>query len=145
MPIKYANQCQIVLKIHTLIQCLYQTVLSYFVRAYQKVQSSSYLFYKHHVTYKGLVGISSSVSIIFICQPQDGSISDKEIVARSGILDPLEIQYWRSNCSTSSIKKLAFEVRSSKQSCKQEKSSKDEIPFKSKKKNPVMINTKIEK
>ena len=53
-----------------------------------KAQSSLYSFYKHHSTYKGLVGISPSGAIIFISQLYDGSISDEETVARSGILDP---------------------------------------------------------
>ena len=53
-----------------------------------KAQSSLYSFYKHHVTYKGLVGISPSGAIIFISQLYDGSISDKKIVGKSGILDP---------------------------------------------------------
>ena len=142
MPIKDPNQCQIVLKIHI--------ALSYFVRAHHKNQPSLYLFYEHHVTYKRLVDISSSVSIIFISQPYEGcrggsravatskmkrfviivngwrpltiitkrsildvaaaldlplgSIFGKKIVTRSGILGPLEIQYWRSNFSPSSIK-----------------------------------------
>ena len=34
------------------------------------------------------MGISPSGAIIFISQLYDGSISDKEIVARSGVLDP---------------------------------------------------------
>ena len=53
-----------------------------------KAQPNLYSSYKHHVTYKGLVGISPSGAIIFISQLYDGTISDKEIVARSGILDP---------------------------------------------------------
>ena len=56
-----------------------------------KVQSSLYSFYKHHVTYKGLVGISPSGAIIFINQLYEGSISDKKVVSRSGILD---LQFW---------------------------------------------------
>ena len=42
-----------------------------------------YSSYKHHVTYKGLLGIAPSGAIIF----KEGSISDKEIVKRSGILN----------------------------------------------------------
>ena len=61
-----------------------------------KAQSSLDLFYKHHVTYKGLVGISPSGAIIFISQLYDSSISDKEIVARSGILDP---RFWEEGDS----------------------------------------------
>ena len=55
------------------------------------IQSSLYSSYndKHHVTYKGLVlvGIAPSGSITFVSQLYEGSISDKEIVARSGILN----------------------------------------------------------
>ena len=50
-------------------------------------QSSLYSHYKSHVTYKGLVGISPAGSITFISQLFDGSISDKEIVCRSGLLE----------------------------------------------------------
>ena len=51
------------------------------------VQSSLYSSYKHHVTYKGLVGIAPSGAMTFISQLYPGSISDKELVARSGILN----------------------------------------------------------
>jgi len=51
-------------------------------------QSSLYSHYKSHVTYKGLIGISPVGSITFISQLYDGSISDKEIVRKSGILEP---------------------------------------------------------
>ena len=50
------------------------------------IQSSLYSSYKHQVTYKGLVEIAPSGSIIFISHLYEGSISDKEIVARSGIV-----------------------------------------------------------
>ena len=53
-----------------------------------KTQSSLYSYYKHHVTYKGLVGIAPSGAVTFISQLYDGSISDKDIVSKSGILDP---------------------------------------------------------
>ena len=43
--------------------------------------------YKHHVTLKGLIGISPGGAITFISQLYTGSISDREIVARSGFLD----------------------------------------------------------
>ena len=49
-------------------------------------QSALYSNYKHHVTYKGLVGIAPSGAVTFISQLFDGSTSDKEIVRRSGIL-----------------------------------------------------------
>ena len=49
-------------------------------------QSAMYSHYKSHVTYKGLIGISPSGSVIFSSELYDGSISDKEIVRKSGIL-----------------------------------------------------------
>lgn len=59
-------------------------------------QSSLYSHYKSHVTYKGLVGISPSGSITFVSQLYDGSISDKEIVCKSGLL---EKRLWQENDS----------------------------------------------
>ena len=50
-------------------------------------QSAMYSNYKHHVTYKGLLGIAPSGAITFISELYEGSISDKEIVKRSGILN----------------------------------------------------------
>ena len=44
------------------------------------IQSSLFSHYKHHVTYKGLVGIASSGGITFVSELYDGSISDVEIV-----------------------------------------------------------------
>ena len=46
-----------------------------------------YSHYKSHVTYQELLGIVPSGGITFISQLYDGSISDKEIARRSGILD----------------------------------------------------------
>ena len=47
--------------------------------------------YKHHTTLKGLIGISPGGAITFISQLYTGSISDGEIVVRSGLLDlPLQ-------------------------------------------------------
>ena len=47
--------------------------------------------YKHHTTLKGLIGISPGGAITSISQLYTGSISDREIVVRSGLLDlPLE-------------------------------------------------------
>ena len=50
-------------------------------------QSCMYSHYKSHVTYQELLGIVPSGGITFISQLYDGSISDKEIARRSGILD----------------------------------------------------------
>ena len=50
--------------------------------------------YKHHTTLKGLVGISPGGGITFVSQLYSGSISDKEIVSRSGFLDlPFDEKY----------------------------------------------------
>ena len=46
-----------------------------------------YFSYKHHVPYKELLGIAPSVAIIFISELYERSISDKEIVKSSGILN----------------------------------------------------------
>ena len=43
--------------------------------------------YKNHTTLKGLVGISPGGAITFISQLYTGSVSDREIVRRSGFLD----------------------------------------------------------
>ena len=51
------------------------------------IQSSLYSSYRHHVTYKALIGIAPSGAITFVGQLFDGSISDREIVKRSGILN----------------------------------------------------------
>ena len=49
-------------------------------------QSALYSHFKHHVTYKDLVGISPSGALTFVSQLYDGSTSDVEIVRRSGLL-----------------------------------------------------------
>ena len=74
-----------------------------------KAQSSLYFFYKHRVTYKGPVGISPSGAIIFVSQLYDGSISGKEIVAISGILDPW---FWEEGdaCVADGLKALTVEL-----------------------------------
>ena len=43
--------------------------------------------YKHHTTLKGLIGITPGGAISFISQLYTGSISDREIVIRSGLLE----------------------------------------------------------
>jgi len=49
-------------------------------------QSSLYSQYKSHVTYKRLLGIAPSGAMTFVSQLFDGSISDKDIVRKSGFL-----------------------------------------------------------
>ena len=51
------------------------------------IQSSLYSSYKHHLTYKGLIGIAPSGSVTFTSNLYPGSIYDKEIVRRSGLLN----------------------------------------------------------
>ena len=53
------------------------------------LQLNSELFsnYEHHTTLKGLIGISPGGAITFISQLYTGSISDREILARTGFLD----------------------------------------------------------
>ena len=60
------------------------------------IQSSLFSHYKHHVTYKGLVGIAPSGAITFVGELFDGSISDAEIVKRSGILQK---EFWEDGDS----------------------------------------------
>ena len=50
-------------------------------------QSAMYSNYKHHVAYKGMLGIAPSGAPTFISELYEGSISDNEIVKRSGILN----------------------------------------------------------
>ena len=50
------------------------------------IQSSLYSSSKYRVTYKGLIGIAPSGAVTFASNLYPGSISDKEIVRRSGLL-----------------------------------------------------------
>lgn len=61
-----------------------------------QTQSALYSSYKHHVTYKALIGICPAGSSIFISQLYPRSISDKEIVERCGILHS---ELWENNDS----------------------------------------------
>ena len=49
------------------------------------LNSELFSSYKNHVTLKGLVGIAPSGGITFFSQLYSGSISDREIVDRSGM------------------------------------------------------------
>ena len=51
--------------------------------------SESYSTYKSHTTLKCLLGVDPKGGIMFISQLYEGSISDKQIVQRSGFLDIL--------------------------------------------------------
>nr|KAG5695149.1 hypothetical protein BaRGS_030195 [Batillaria attramentaria] len=50
----------------------------------------AYSYCKGHTTYKSLVGISPDGTIVFVSSLYTGSISDKDITARSSLLDLLE-------------------------------------------------------
>ena len=54
------------------------------------IQSSTWSSYKHHNTFKGLVGISPTGACIFVSNLYAGGISDQEITRNSGILDLIE-------------------------------------------------------
>ena len=54
------------------------------------IQSSTWSSYKHHNTFKGLIGISPTGACIFVSSLYTGGISDKEITRCSGILDLVE-------------------------------------------------------
>ena len=54
------------------------------------IQSSTWSSYKHHNTFKGLIGISPTGTCIFVSSLYTGGISDKEITRCSGILDLVE-------------------------------------------------------
>ncbi|KAI8745611.1 THAP domain-containing protein 1 [Biomphalaria glabrata] len=53
-------------------------------------QQASFSTYKHHNTLKSLIGIAPNGALSFISDLWMGSIFDKEITLRSGILDMLE-------------------------------------------------------
>ena len=50
--------------------------------------------YKHHLTYKGLIGIAPSGAVTFVSPLYQGRTSDKEIVGKCRLLDP---QLWDAN------------------------------------------------
>lgn len=52
-------------------------------------QSQSYSSYKSTNTFKSLIGVDAKGGIVFVPQLYTGSISDKEIVIRSGFLETL--------------------------------------------------------
>ena len=58
--------------------------------ALPELQQLTFSNYKNHNTYKGLIGISPSGAVTFVSDLYPGSISDKELTRRSGILDLLE-------------------------------------------------------
>lgn len=61
------------------------------------LNSQIYSNYKNHTTFKGLIGITPCGTVSFISSVYTGWISDKEITARSGILDLLHVLIYISN------------------------------------------------
>lgn len=55
-------------------------------------QGNNYSHYKSHTTVKVLVGIAPNGAVVFVSDAFEGSISDKEIVKKSGFLDMIEAQ-----------------------------------------------------
>ena len=54
------------------------------------IQSSTWSSYKHHNTFKGLIGISPTGACIFVSSLYTGGISDQELTRRCGLLDLVE-------------------------------------------------------
>ena len=55
-----------------------------------KAQSQTWSEYKHHNTWKALVGISPTGAITFLSKLWSGPVSDKEITSKSGLISLLE-------------------------------------------------------
>lgn len=55
------------------------------------IQSSTWSSYKHHNTFKGLIGISPTGACIFVSSLYTGGISDQELTRRCGLLDLIEV------------------------------------------------------
>ncbi len=52
-------------------------------------QGNMYSHYKHHTTYKVLLGIAPTGAVTFVSEAYEGCISDKDIVVKSGLVDHL--------------------------------------------------------
>jgi hypothetical protein len=58
--------------------------------ALPELQQLTFSNCNNHNTYKGLIGILPSGAVTFVSKLYPGSISDKELTRRSGLLDLLE-------------------------------------------------------
>ena len=54
------------------------------------IQSSTWSSYKHHHTFKGLIGISLTGACIFVSNLYTGGISDQQLTRCCGLLDLIE-------------------------------------------------------
>ena len=55
-----------------------------------ELQQMAFSSYKNHNTFKGLIGISPGGAITFVSNLFPGSVSDKQLTQKSGLLDVLE-------------------------------------------------------
>lgn len=55
-----------------------------------ELQQVAFSSYKNHDTYKALIGISPGGVVAFVSKLYSGSISDRELTKKSGLLDLLE-------------------------------------------------------
>ena len=56
-----------------------------------KSQSQTWSDYKHHNTWKALIGISPNVCIAFISKLRSERVSDKQLTKDCGVIDLLEL------------------------------------------------------
>lgn len=84
---KYPNNTVIIDATELIIQVL---------SALQK-HGESYSSYKSHTTFKSLIGLDPNGGIMFTSQLYEGSISDKQMVKRSGFLETLKRKLRQEN------------------------------------------------